>query len=484
MDFKNHRIGQDHNSWNRKKVKIIAITAGVIIVGALFFGIYSFVRSLDISSIIFSFGKTLHTDESGHTNILLVGVGGEGHDGADLTDSIIVASIDYDHKLVPMLSIPRDLYVKSEKLKSSERINAIYSLAKSRYNSKIGLEELKNITGEIVGIPLDYVIKVDFAGFKKIVDSLEGVDVTVEKDIYDTEYPLEETGRYETFELSKGPQHLNGDLALKFARSRHGKGNEIGDFDRAKRQQQLLSAIKEKALHLNILTDAGKIKNLYDSIASSIETDLNLNEIIELAKIAKDFGKENVISRVLSDVNQECGGFLYAPAKELFSGASVLLPIGNNYDHLHRFTQLFFRHTTTAIDQSPIVVLNGTKTPIAREFLDYLNRFCFNAIYATNAENRQLTSSTVYYIPDEKSQKPPAVDFIEDIFKTALQPELPPIAQTNVKVQPAKIIIELGSDYLSHRLNDPLRYGTAGSSATPTRATPSATGSSSSNTSP
>ena len=436
----------------RQKTQFLTIGTGIVIVVLLIFGIMALVKSLDFSAIIFSFGKNLRTDQYGHTNILLAGLGGEGHDGADLTDTIMVASIDYDHHLVSMLSIPRDLYVKSEKLKEGERINQIYSVGKNLYNSATGMQELADIASGITGVQIDYYVKVDFKGFVKIVDSLGGVDVVVEKDIYDPFYPLGETTRYQTFSLKAGPQHLDGETALKYARSR----KTTSDFDRALRQQQLMMAIKEKALSLNILTDPGKIQELYNSLSDSIETNLSVNEILGLAKISKDFKKENVLSNVLSDNPAECGGFLYTPAREFFNNSSVLLPAGKNYDAIHTFTKLLFMHPDLLKTQDQIQVLNGTKTPnVAGEVTSFLNRICLNVIYYGNAANRDIQQSTIFYKPGPKGEKPEILDFLSTYLPFNEVPGIPAEDLNSDKKKDTDVVIELGKDYLSNRITNP-----------------------------
>lgn len=451
MDFKTRPINQD-------KTQKAVIAGGLIIIVILLYAIYILIKSLDFSGIIFSFGKSLRVDENGHTNILLAGIGGEGHDGGELTDSLIVASIDYNQKIVPMLSVPRDLYVKSQKLNAGERINAVYSVGKNQFSSKEGLEELKQVVSNVTGAPIDYYIKIDFKGFKKIVDSLGGIDVVVEKDLYDPYYPLGETVQYQTFAISAGPHHLDGETALKYARSRE----TTSDFDRAHRQQQILTAVREKALSLDVLTDPTKIKAIYDSVASSIETDLSLNEIIELAKTAKDFGKESTISRVLTnDMNATCGALLYQPAKDLFGGAFVLLPAGNTYDYIQQFATNFFKDGKKAEDQSAIQVLNGTKIPnLATDVLNYFNRMCYNGIFSGNASSTNLATTTIYYQPGPNGEKPLALDAVTKILPYKVQSGIPPSYLVNVgKIdrQSTRIVIELGADYLDKRIKDPFK---------------------------
>jgi len=461
-------------SHHKSKTEYITIGIGVAILLILVFGIYTLIKSLDFSGIIFSFGKNLRTDETGHTNILLTGIGGEGHDGGNLTDTIIVASIDYDKKMVSMLSIPRDLYVKSEKQKTGERINQIYAEGKMGINSKAGMEALSEIASGITGLHIDYYARVDFSGFVKMVDDLGGVDVVVEKSIYDPQYPLGETTRYQTFSIKAGPQHLDGETALKYARSRH----TTSDFDRARRQQQLLSAIKDKAINLNILTDSGKIQALYYSLQDSIETNFTVDEIIGLAKMAKDFNKESIVSTVLTTDEGSCGGLLYFPAREYFGDASVELPAGKNYDSIHEMADIIFNHPDLVKEQPIIQVLNGTKTPnLATEVGVYLNQDCFNIVYYGNADTKDHTTTTIYYQPGPKGEKPPVVDLIAKFLPYTQQAGIPPAYLDADKKTGTQVVVELGADYLSHRLKDPftiLPYSAAPKTASTSTQQPTA----------
>jgi LCP family protein required for cell wall assembly len=462
MNFKTQPIRKNRpekspKKSSAKKAKFLTIGSAILILLLLVWGALTVAKNFHLSSIIFSFSQKLQVDENGNTNILLVGVGGEGHDGSDLTDTIILASINYDQKLVPMLSIPRDLHVKSTNITDSygDRINRIYSLGKNKTkNPEQGMEDLKQIVSEVTGVPIQYAIKVDFEGFKKIVDSLGGVDVTVEKDIYDVEYPLGETIHYQTFSLKKGPQHLDGETALKYARSRHGKGNERSDFDRSARQQQLLEAIKEKALQLNLLTDAGKIYPLYNSLSSSIETDLTLNELIELAKIGKDLGKESIVRHLLTDIPFSCGGFLYTPPREQFGGAAVMKSKDKNYESIHFFTENLFKNPLLFKKQGSIQVLNGTKTPnMAGEVSEILTDLCLNVVYFGNAQDRNLETSTIYYQPDEKGVPPEELEFVKKLLPFPTQAGIPEAYLNTEKKKGTLIVIELGADYTDQKID-------------------------------
>lgn len=439
--------------FKKKKARFVTTGISVFVIALVVLGFISFVKSFDLAAIVFSFGKGLKTDHFGHTNIVLAGIGGEGHDGADLTDTLMVASIDYENKSITMLSIPRDLYVKSGKLKSGERINEIYFIAKNRFKSSIsGMEELKNVTVALTGTRIDYFIKVDFKSFKKLVDSMGGLDIMVEKDIYDPYYPLDKTIQYQPFAIKAGLQHMNGETALKYARSR----KTTSDFDRAQRQQQLLTTIKEKAFSLNILTNPSKIQEIYTVVNDGIETDLSLNEIITLAKTAKELKRENIHSFVLGDNPNECGGFLYTPAREFFNGAYVLLPAGNSYDDINIFTKAIFDDPNIFVAKDPIQILNGTKKPnIAGEVTNFLSRMCLNVIHYSNAENRNLTETTMYYRPGPNGEKPKNLAFLQKFLPFKIQPGIPSNYLNNEKKQGTAIVVELGEDYMQKRIPDP-----------------------------
>jgi len=432
---------------------LLTLGATLAILFLIGFAVFQVVKSLDLSSIIFSFSEPLQKDTQGKTNVLLIGIGGEGHDGPNLTDTLMLTSIDYENKAVSMLSIPRDLWVKNKEIDGS-KINSVYAISRKK-GSHQALQILENTLTEISDLPLQYYIKIDFKGFEKIIDSLGGVDVIVEKDLYDNEYPIGETGRNEVFSLKAGPQHLDGATALKFARSRHGTSG--GDTGRAQRQQQLISAVKEKALSLNILTNPTTLRSLYNSVNESIETNLTIGEMIEMAKTIKSFDTNTITPIVLNDDPTACGGFLYVPDRKYFGEASVFLPAGNNYDFLHLFVDTVFKNNQLLKNKEEIQVLNGTKVPgLAYEGMAHLSRFCLNVVYYTNAENRNLETTTIYYKPGSNGEEPAILPLIKTLIpQVQTVAGIPPSYLEGEKRQNSVIVIELGKDYLSKRLKNP-----------------------------
>ncbi len=443
------------NNNHHHKVAYLTVAAAIGVILVLIYIIFSLISNLNFSSLIFSFGKELKTDSKGHTNFLLIGKGGEGHDGANLTDTLILASLDEKDQSVKMLSLPRDIYVDDLET-GPQRLNKVYDTYLLKYDSIVAREKLEATVTDLTGIPIHYAVIVDFNGFVEIIDALGGIEVNVETAIYDPYYPLDGTIRYQTFSLSAGQQTLDGKTALKYARSR----KTTSDFDRAKRQQQILSAAKEKALNLNILNDSGKIKDLYTSLSDNFETSLTVPEILELAKIGKDINTDNITTTVLNDDFTSCGGFLYSPSRELFGGAAVLLPATGDFAIIHRFAENYF-YTNMIEEQSPVQILNGTKTPgLAGKYLNVLSRECLNTVYYGNASTKEIEETTIYYNlrdngEDAEPTVPAALEVVTSIIDGKVVEGIPQeYLQTERRIG-SEIVIEFGADWTRVSEADP-----------------------------
>ena len=287
--------------------------------------------------------------KEGTMNILIAGIGGKWHEWGELTDSIMIASLNQKEKKIHLLSIPRDLYVAYGTGQWAGKINALYSLGRSHGE---GINRLATKISEITGQPIDHYVVIDFSGFQQIIDILGGVEVNVEQDIIDPEYPTENWG-YMTLVIRKGLQTFDGDMALKFARSRH----STSDFSRSERQKLLIKAMKEKALSTGYLTNPGKLSELYSAVVSHLDTDLSLATIGELAFSLRNIESSNIF---VSSLSQDCSGikkcipgaFLYTPSRDLFGGASVVIPENartnrlSYYDDIRRFVQIIFSFPT------------------------------------------------------------------------------------------------------------------------------------------
>jgi len=433
---------------------IIVLLGGFTIKGVL--GAIKMGEPFSVKQIVISaVTKGVETDEYGHTNVLLLGIGGEGHDGEHLTDTMIVASIDHKNNVVPMLSIPRDLYVDNEVVGWGTRLNGVYEFVLEKTESHdIAIAELQGEIESMLGLDIHYYAMIDFQGFEDIVDAVGGISVDVEYDLYDPFYPAEAgTGvLYEPFSVSAGTQELNGESALKYARSR----STTSDFDRARRQQQVINAIKDKALSLGFLLNPAKIANTFEAISDNFQTNLEIDEILNLAGMAGDFSTDSMVSEVLNDLAYESAGFLYTPDREEYGGAFVLVPYAESFKELHMFAQLFFYHPDIYQNQTEIQVLNGTQTPsLAGLTKMYLHRYGFNIVQFGNAAEKGVENTMIYVLDEEALKEDETLDLLPSLTFGEITTEIPLEYQAENWTTDAKIIIELGDDFAEYYDENP-----------------------------
>ena len=270
--------------------------------------------------------------QAGRINVLLLGYGGVGHDGALLTDSIMVLTLDQQTKKAAMISVPRDIWVKIPYTATTgafNKLNAAYAIGAdddnfpnkaSEYKGAAGGGNLAStVVGGILGMKIDYWVAVDFHAFRSVVDALGGVDVNVEKTFTDPLYPRNDDPSidpgWKTVHFNAGMQHMNGELAIEYARSRHSLEDGT-DFGRSRRQQLLLLAIKNKALTPEGFT---KVFGLMDALSGDFKTNMNVGQIKALSDLAKNVDPA-AIERVSIDNTN------YLVDAESSDGQDVLVP--------------------------------------------------------------------------------------------------------------------------------------------------------------
>lgn len=338
-----------------------------------------FFGASSVATFVFGPGASLKKDE-GRINVLLLGMAGGKHDGATLTDTIMVASYDPKQKQVDLISLPRDLWLSDHRAK----VNTLYQtgLAKG-----LGLKFARDEVGKILGIEIPYAIRVDFGGFVKAVDLVEGIDVEVGRSFDDYKYPIEgkerdlcgyieeeievneeqskvlnipqgkqkvlksPTGeiatdsakldfpcRFEHIGFKRGVVLMDGETALKFSRSRSGTNQEGTDFARSKRQQQVLQAFLKKALSIDTLTDPPKIVGLIQTFGESVATDIPQNKYLEFVRISRN------VDRLKSHVFGTAGPrpLLVTPTTADFGGAWVLVPADNDFGKIKQHVEDIF----------------------------------------------------------------------------------------------------------------------------------------------
>jgi len=350
-----------------------------------------------------SVDKQLKGEDRDRINILLLGMGGKNHEGSYLTDTIMLASIEPPTKKVALLSIPRDLTVPIENM-GWRKINNINAYAEVETAGSGGLA-VSQAVSDILNMPIDYYARLDFAGFEKIIDELNGLKIYVDNTIDDYRYPVfgQEAAepyeaRFEHLHIEQGWQKMDGDLALKYVRSRHSAGVEGSDFSRARRQQKVLQAIKDKVLSLHILFKPKLITNIIKELDEHVSTNLKIWEIVKLWDLLKDIKTDDIITRVLDN---SPNGLLIDMITE--EGAYVLMPRSGDYNEIQYLVNNIFSDAPTDVktkisfEKASVEVRNGTwiNGLASRVALD-LEKYGFDIIRVGNTGRQNFEKSVIY----------------------------------------------------------------------------------------
>ncbi|TSC78697.1 MAG: cell envelope-related transcriptional attenuator [Candidatus Peregrinibacteria bacterium Gr01-1014_25] len=394
----------DERAERRRHALRIAMTvaAALALAALLWMGTaraWMFLKTVGLRTALNIAATELPRDALGHTNLLLLGQGDSA--GQDLTDTLMIASLDARGSSAVLLSLPRDLHFLERKGLPDGKVNNSYRDYKVRRRREglepdaASLQALRDSAQEIgsaLQLDIHGVVKVDFEGFVQAVDAIGGVDVAVPEDIVDTQFPTADYG-YETFAINAGPQHLDGATALKYARTRH----TSSDFDRSARQQQILKAMAARVREQGLLGKARTVAALQSIVAEHVETTLDLGMILALGKMAAESEGGDVHAMQINDRNGlyegvvEPGGFLYTPPRELFGGQSVLLPVSIpefpvTWKQLQMLKRLFIDMRTPYAWNADIAILNaGAKSGVARTLGNEFVRYGFPVGRIANA---------------------------------------------------------------------------------------------------
>jgi len=368
-----------------------------------------------LKQFIFNKGSDVDGIKEDRINILILGQGGPGHDGPYLTDTIIVASIKPSTKQIAMMSVPRDLLVNIPGY-GYRKINNANAFGENK-NSGKGPELTKTVIQNTFDIPIHYYIRVDFAAFEDLVDKVGGVTIDVENSFTDPEYPIPGredafpiSSRYEVLHFNKGIQAMDGETALKYARSRHGNNGEGSDYARSKRQQKVLLALKEKLLSFQTLINPAMINDILSTVESHIVTDLTLSEMLTFAGMGSELNTSAIINLTLDD----------SPTGHLRSGydavgAFILTPRSGSFEEINLALKNIFTpaatstakvvdtHTpvqTPALQTATVLeVHNGTWAPgLAAQVKSRLEQKQFMVGNVGNSVNRPQKQSGIYVV--------------------------------------------------------------------------------------
>lgn len=334
--------------------------------------------------------------------VLLMGVDERSQEsGPWRTDTLMLLTLDPVSLQAGVLSIPRDLWVPIPGY-SDGRINTAHFLGEL-YGHVDGGPGLARETVEYnLGVQINYYVRVNFAAFVTLVDQIGGVDIYVEETINDPTYPDYNYG-YDPLYIQAGWHHFDGELALKYARTRHSSN----DFDRARRQQQVMSAILERITSLELIPDLAKnAPEIYRIIGSGVVTDLALDQVLALASLAVKVDRTTIRYGV---INEHATQSWVTP-----EGAQVLIPLREEMRKVRNYvfasevvdgnsggSEPDFIPTPT-MELATLAVLNGTtRAGLAADTAEFLKTKGFDVITIANADRQDYTRTLVVITRDK-----------------------------------------------------------------------------------
>ena len=352
----------------------VAVIAGLalLVAGLLSFRVWSAIHAIapraqpaDLVALVHaqsdepgSLGWKIKRNE--RINIVLLGYGGPGHDGPYLTDSIMVLSLRPGTHEAIMVSLPRDLWVKIPALPNNRfmmgKLNSAYAIGSDRRNYPNMRNDWKTLTGggdltaatisQVIGQPVDYWVGVDFKAFRDVVDALGGVQINVPTALDDRRYPRGETAGMMHIHFNPGLQQFDGERALEYARSRE----STSDFDRSRRQQLIMLAVRQRVFSLNAIP---RLLSLLGALQDNVRTNLRPAEMRQLAGLAGQF-KDEDIRRVAIDTSN----FLRSGYSS--NGQYVLQPLDPTYGALHRYLAIALVDRSVLATRVPFQLQDGS----------------------------------------------------------------------------------------------------------------------------
>ena len=369
-------------------------------------------------------------------NVLLLGSDARpGESDISNTDTMMLLSLDPQNGTAGLLSMPRDLWVPIPGFGYETRINTAFPLGET-YNYDGGGPQLaKDTVSSFIGQPVQYYARVNFQGFVELIDMIGGVDVVVPFTIHDEQYPTVDYG-VQTFHLEAGPQHLDGNTALKYVRTR----NVDDDYARAGRQQQVLRAVAEKVLRAEMIPMlVSKLPRMLMTMSNSVQTDIPPTLQWQLADY---LGGSNSLQMHQLVLDNRFGEETYSE-----EGAWILRP---DRTLVRSALAEFFSPPNLANDPNAVAmgirieILNGTGEPgVAAQTRDLLQSQGYQVVYIGDADRNDYGRTIIinYGVPDA------VVDQVGNDL--ALDPNLSSLQGLNVSA-PVDVRIVVGRDFLSH----------------------------------
>ncbi len=337
----------------------------------------------------------LNGEGDGRINILLLGIGGPGHDGPDLTDTILVLSIDPVNDSAVMLSVPRDLWVRQPipYFGAHQKINAVYESGKYNYLGRLddtntnshaveaGFTNIDRVLKTVIGININYHVLVNFQAFRQAINTVGGITVDVPTPLVDPTMAWE--NNWNPVLAQAGVQHMDGVKALLYARSRE----TTSDFARTRRQRQILVALKNKVMSAGTLSNPAKIGGLMSAFGDNIFSDLSTQDAIRLYSIMTKISNNKVQSIGLTGKGHDL------VTTDHVGNISVVRPMAgfDDYTAIQAYVRSQLPDGYIVKEHAPIVVLAQSDTG-AKATATLLQEYGYNVVSSGIITQRVTTS--------------------------------------------------------------------------------------------
>lgn len=385
----------------------------------------------------------LKGEGSGRINILLLGRGGGNHEGPDLTDSMMVASIDPINYSVTLLSLPRDLWVNVPNA-GVMKINAAWESGEFKYYGKTvtgstdsgaineGFSQVDQTVNQVLGINIDYNMLINFQAFQQAVDTVGGVTVNVPTPLVDPTMAWQNNNN--PILAQAGTQNFDGSQALLYVRSRE----TTSDFARAQRQRAVLVAIKSKIETLGTLSNPVKISGLINAFGNNVATDMSLSDASKLYDIVKNISNSSVTSTDLATAPHQ-----YVNTGNI-AGQSIVLPTAGlfNYGQIQQYVRETLKDPYIVKENAKIMILNGTDVPsLATTEENILKTYGYNVIGVANTQTQSYPKTSLINLNKGKDQY--TQHYLEERFGVKVTSQLP---NNSIPTNGADFVIIIGSN--------------------------------------
>ena len=438
----------------RKLIKWFVI---LLVIGLLSFGAYLGYKVLSASGSVFkgnifdlAQSQALKQDSNGRTNVLVIGTSEDdpGHEGAELTDSIMIISLDQTKKDAYMISVPRDLYVKYGQACNSGyegKINEYYSCIKqgdSLENQREALSKTGSFVGNIFALDVQYGVNVNYTVMRELVNAVGGITVNIEsrdpRGQMDSNFDWKcgvgdrNVNRAEILrrcppsghfiDFPNGPAYLDAERALYLAQARGSSapsyGFEQSNFDREKNQQKILKAILEKATSVGTLSDINKVTSIIDAMGNNLRSTFETKELRTLFDLSKEIKSEDIKTISMIDGEPPLMTTGYA------GGMSIVQPTAGLFDYsqIQAVIRKELSSDPAVKEAANIYILNGSGiSGLAQTEADKLTSKGLNVISVGNAVGGPYNGVQIYMIND----KPATKSLLEGIYETSIQASQP-----------------------------------------------------------